>query len=343
MNQTIRYCLAAAIVTLGASSASAQSSVTLYGLLDLSLDATHAGNQTTYRMLSGTQTGSRFGIRGSEDLGGGNRLNFVLENGFNLTNGQASDSTAIFNRQAWLGFSGNWGEVRFGRQNSPLYVPLEGKFDATGVSTLASGFNSLATLSVRASNGIFYQTPTIAGLTAQVLVGLRDATTNPGSGINNYHVTLVYLNGPVDLDAGYQSVANASNSSTLRATFLGGSYNFGNVKAYAGFHNARQSDGSINKDVYTVSAAYRFSPLTSVALVYTTLNDRTSAAHDAEHVGVMLQHWLSRSTWLYASAAVLVNKGQSTYALAGSTTPGVPVPYPGADAEGIQLGMQHRF
>ncbi|CAH2812731.1 MAG: hypothetical protein CBARDMAM_7250, partial [uncultured Caballeronia sp.] len=63
-------------------------------------------------------------------------------------------------------------------------------------------------------------------------------------------MTLVYLNGPVDLDAGYQSVANASNSSTLRATFLGGSYNFGNVKAYAGFHNARQSDGSINKDVY---------------------------------------------------------------------------------------------
>lgn len=344
MKKIVSFALAgAALSAMGCSNAFAQSSVTLYGLLDLSMDATHSGNQTTYRMLSGAQTGSRFGIRGTEDLGGGNHVNFVLEDGFNLASGQASDSTAAFNRQAWLGMSGHWGEVRLGRQNSPLYVPLEGKFDASGVSTIASGLNSFATLSVRASNGIFYQTPSIGGVTAQVLLGLRDSTTTPHSGINNYHLTLSYVQGPIDAGAGYQSVATATNAVTLRAAFIGGSYNFGHIKAYLGFHNARESDGSIDKNVYTASAAYAFTSATSVALVYSVLNDRTAKAQDADHVGVMFQHWLSRQTWVYASAAVLVNKGQSSYALTASTTTGVPVAYAGADATGIELGMQHRF
>lgn len=106
--------------------------------------------------LSGAQTGARFGIRGSEEFGGGNRVNFVLENGFSLNDGAMIDSTALFNRQAWVGLSGHWGEVRVGRQNSPPYVPLEDKFDATGASTIVSGLNSFATLSVRASNAIYY-------------------------------------------------------------------------------------------------------------------------------------------------------------------------------------------
>jgi predicted porin len=340
--QTVKYawCAAACLV---ATSAHAQSSVTVYGLLDLSMDYTHSGSQNTVRMLSGAQTGSRFGFRGTEDIGGGNHVNFVLENGFNLNNGTLSDSTSIFNRQAWIGMSGAWGEVRMGRQNSPLYVPLEGKFDASGASTIASGYNSFATLSVRASNGIFYQTPTFAGFSGNVLVGLRDSTTTPSSGINNYHVTATYINGPVDLDVGYQSVDNAANTSTLKALFVGGSYDFGTIKAYAGYHNAKQSNGTVDKNVYTVSGLYKINPYSAVALIYTALDDRTPADRNAQHIGLMGQYFISKRTWLYASAAVLLNRGQSSYALNGSTTAGVPVPYPGADVEGVQIGMQTRF
>lgn len=328
---------------MGSSNAIAQSSLTLYGLLDLSLDATHASSQTTYRILSGAQTGSRFGIRGMEDLGAGNHINFALENGFNLASGQASDTSSAFNRQAWVGLSGHWGEVRLGRQNSPLYVPLEGKFDASGTSTIASGLNSFATLSVRASNGIYYQTPTFMGLTAQALVSLRDSTTAPSNGVNSYHLTLSYVSGPIDAGAGYQRVDNYSSTNILRAGFIGGSYRFGNVKAYLGFHNARLSDGTINKNVYTASTSYAFSPATSVALVYSILSDHTTQDHDANHIGVMINYFLSVRTWVYASAAHLINKGTSRYALVASTTAGVPVPYAGADATGIELGLQHRF
>lgn len=323
--------------------AAAQSSVTMYGLLDMSLDWSHSGNQSTYRVLSGAQTGSRFGFKGTEDIGGGNHVNFVLENGFNLNNGTMSDTTSIFNRQAWVGASGQWGEVRFGRQNSPLYVPLEGKFDATGASTIASGLNSFATLSVRASNAIYYGTPDIAGFTANAMLGLRDATTTPRSGVNNYHLTASYVRGPVDLGVGFQSVDSATNAATFKAFFGGGSYDFGRVKLYAAFHHAQQSDGTIDKNVYTASGLYKFDPASSLALVYTHLQDRTPAGHNADHVGLMYAYWLSKRTWVYASGAVLLNKGASSYVLAGSTTAGVAVAYPGADAQGVQVGIQHRF
>ncbi|WP_321905631.1 porin [Paraburkholderia tropica] len=325
------------------SASHAQSSITLYGLLDMSLDWSHSGNRNTVRMLSGAQTGSRFGLRGTEDIGGGVHVNFDIENGFTLNNGAASDSTAIFNRQAWIGMSGAWGELRVGRQNSPLYVPLEGKFDATGASTIASGLNSFATLSVRASNAIYYGTPDLNGFSAQVMFGLRDSTTTPSSGVNNYHLTATYARGPVDLDVGFQSVDNATNSSTLKDFFGGGSYDFGRVRFYAAYHHAQQSDGSVDKNVFSVSAAYRFVAAGSLALTYSHLQDLTSAAMNADHVGLMASYWLSKQTWVYASGAVLINKGRSDYVLAASTTAGVAVAYPGADAQGIELGIQHRF
>ncbi|MBN3724167.1 porin [Burkholderia sp. Ac-20379] len=326
-----------------APAAHAQSSVTIYGLLDMSIDWSHSGNRNTVRELSGAQTGSRFGIRGSEEIGGGNRVNFVLENGFSLNNGALIDSTALFNRQAWVGLSGRWGEVRVGRQNSPLYVPLEGKFDATGASTIASGLNSFATLSVRASNAIYYGTPDLYGFSAVAMLGLRDSSTHPSSGINNYHLTATYARGPVDLDVGFQSVDNAANSSTLKDFFGGGSYDFGKLRLYAGFHHAQQSDRSVDKNVYTVSGGYRVTQAGTLALVYTHLQDRTGGGLNADHVGAMGSYWLSKRTWVYASGAVLVNKGRSAYALTASTTPGVAVAYPGADAQGVEIGIQHRF
>jgi predicted porin len=147
----------------------------------------------------------------------------------------------------------------------------------------------------------------------------------------------------VDLGVGFQSVDSATNASTLKAFFGGGSYDFGLVRLFAGFHHAQQSDGSVNKNVYTVSGAYRFNPASSLAIVYSHLDDRTPASRNADHLGAMYAYWLSKRTWLYASGAVLINKGKAAYALAGSTTPGVAVAYPGADAQGVQIGVQHRF
>ena len=108
-----------ALVALGAfaGAAQAQSSVTLYGIIDEGLlFNNNAGGKHLYSMASGVMQGSRFGLRGTEDLGGGLKAIFVLENGFNSGNGTLGQGGAIFGRQAYVGLSqSQYGTVTFGR------------------------------------------------------------------------------------------------------------------------------------------------------------------------------------------------------------------------------------
>src|SRR5690606_1129817 len=117
--------LAAALLAGFAGAAHAQSSVTLYGIVDVGVggnklhDSAAGGDDARYGLMSGVQSGSRWGLRGSEDLGNGLRANFQLESGFDVANGRqgpGSQEGRLFGRQAWGGLSGAWGEVRAGRQ-----------------------------------------------------------------------------------------------------------------------------------------------------------------------------------------------------------------------------------
>ena len=124
----IKLTVAGMLCSLAATHAHAQdSSITLYGLFDTFVEMTNAGQGVTTRMASSGLYASRIGLRGSEDIGGGNRVNFTLEDGINTNNGTAADPTAAFNRQAWVGMSGNWGELRIGRQNTPQFYDDQAK------------------------------------------------------------------------------------------------------------------------------------------------------------------------------------------------------------------------
>jgi len=117
--------LAAALLAGFAGAASAQSSVTLYGIVDAGLQYTNfsysnsAASTSSLGVKSGGQSGSRFGLKGVEDLGGGNQAIFDLESGINVNNGTPGDSARLFNRLSWFGVqNAAWGNVKFGRQNS---------------------------------------------------------------------------------------------------------------------------------------------------------------------------------------------------------------------------------
>ena len=114
--------LAAAVACVaGPGAAFAQDGVTLYGVIDEFAQYVNTGNGYTAAINSGGQWGSRFGLKGGEDLGGGQKIEFALENGFNPNNGSLASAGSLFNRQAWVGIAGQWGKVRAGRQNSPLF------------------------------------------------------------------------------------------------------------------------------------------------------------------------------------------------------------------------------
>jgi len=188
--------LAAALPTL----AQAQSSVTLYGILDGSMEYSNAqanalsgkaidsaltpSPKATFRINSGTQSGSRLGIRGSEDLGNGLRGIFTLEHRLSLDSGSSSYDSFWYG-QAFAGLSSNWGQVTVGRQYTPLFAALA-PADFTGYT----GYNNWASFSgngfegigpqgpIRLNNTVAYKSPTIGGLTVIAAYSAGEQTTS---------------------------------------------------------------------------------------------------------------------------------------------------------------------
>ena len=193
--------LAAALLAGFAGAASAQSSVTLYGILDAGLVyknfsgvATNpsTGAQTDYSQSStglgyGTQSGNRLGFKGVEDMGSGNRLTFQIENGFTLGDGTLGQGGRLFGRQSWFGVENDaWGFVRIGRQ-------LNGATDFFGdIDPFAQGFAqaNLGTVmgsmnTMRMDNALKYQTPNLSGFVANISYSFATgyaAVYTPGNG-----------------------------------------------------------------------------------------------------------------------------------------------------------------
>ena len=320
--------------------AHAQSSVTVYGLIDTFVQYVNTGKGYTAAMNSSGQYGTRVGLRGSEDIGGGNSINFLLENGFNSNDGSFATPGSMFNRQAWVGAAGQWGGVRAGRQNSPLFVN-EGRLDAFGGATQASGINNLSVYTYRTSNTVSYISPNVAGLQASAYLGLGTAG-GYRSGGSSYQYAVTYDNSAVSAVLTSQGVRNATATSTEHSTFAGGSYDFGAVRLNGGFHSASWDDLNIDIRSYEVSGRWTISPFTYVAAGYTWLQDRIGDS-DAAQYSLLYDYSFSKRTSVYAALSWLDNRGAAVYRLAGAANAGLAVAYPGAAAKGVQVGIVQSF
>lgn len=205
-----KLALAAALAAAFSGSAFAQSSVTLYGRINTSINIEKSGGQTdeTYLMRNNS---SRWGLRGIEDLGGGLKAFFGLESGFNSDTGAATQAGKIFSRDAYVGLqSESLGRLQMGHMTSPLYYAtadyISNHNHDTGVS--ADAFYSLPTyyhgttagdVSGFVSNAVQYSTPNFGGfvVTALVAAGEGSATLPKG-----YEISAVYDNGPIHLGGG---------------------------------------------------------------------------------------------------------------------------------------------
>jgi predicted porin len=319
----------------------AQDGVTLYGLIDQFAQYVNTGNGYTAALGSSGQWASRIGLKGSEDIGGGNQIRFVLENGFNPTDGTLAQDGTMFNRQAWVGVSGAWGQVRAGRQNSPLFIDQSGQDAFAGV-TQASGMDNLTVFAFRTSNTISYMTPEIGGFQAGVFVGFGDAGGLRSAG-SSYQFDVTYEHGPLAAFVAGQWLKNATNTTTDRAILAGASYTIGNATVYGGYSNSKWDDIGIDTRVYGLSAKYQLNPASYVSLGYTILRDQTSQHNNADQLGLMVEYDVSKRTNVYGALSFLRNHNQAEYTLAGAANAGLPLAYPGADARGVQLGVVHRF
>lgn len=269
------------LITVAALSALAGSAmaadVTIYGRIDTGLryssvdyDVPTVDDKTTFEMAAGNYTGNRVGIKGSEDLGNGLTVGFVLENGFDSDTG-AEKYDGIFGREALVYLEGGFGKVGFGKMgilNSTAGSFAIGNFTPWGTGWGAVGDQTLifgAKFDTRMSNMISYRSPEFAGFQvhAQYSFGANGDDEGKTRTDRYYAVGATYKNGGLNLIGIVDSVNEAHTSTmtedpddTLRVT-LGGSYDFGVVKPYlsaAYFKDARMTSWMDSYDTEINSA-----------------------------------------------------------------------------------------
>ncbi|WP_454733422.1 MULTISPECIES: porin [Cupriavidus] len=349
---------AAAAAASGATFAQTTSGVTLYGIVDAGVEvinhtpATGSAGGTVTRLNSGNLSGSRWGVRGVEDLGGGLKGIFVLESGFDIDTGLSGQGNRLFGRQSYVGLQGDFGAVTFGRQQNALY-DLFGAYDPMGVGPRYSLNNVDAQFNGRADNAIKY-TGKFGGLTATGFYSFgRDATVSNGSEVpgankvgRNYGAGLSYAVGGLSIGGAYDQYQGASvalqDRSAKRAA-LGAAFAFGDAKVFAGYRWLRD-DGTASttaavqrSNVYWTGASYKFTPAFQLtgAAYYT---DTKNSGGDPWMFVLSGDYSLSKRTDAYLNIGYVKNKDGSSLGLNGAGTALV-----GANQTGATIGVRHRF
>jgi predicted porin len=291
-------------------------------------------------MDSGAYRGSRFGLRGAEPIGADTAIVFTLENGFGAADGTLQTPGVLFNRQAWIGARGMWGEVRFGRQYSPIYIPFKGDLDAFGAGTIASGLNNLSKITPYTNNAITYLSPLVGGFNATVMMATRDPSENDGNGIDGYYLTATYQLDRLKLLYARQQTHGAG---ALRANLGGANYAFDKIRVWLAFFNGDGGTPLYHGAGGSVSAQYSLSSRARASVGYAHVRDFATEGASADQFSVAFEYEFSRTVLVYFSAAYLANHDEASFTLRGVNVVGLPVAYPGAPVAGVQLGVIQRF
>ncbi|WP_082779181.1 porin [Burkholderia sp. PAMC 28687] len=269
-------CLAIALLC-AATGTYAQPSVVLYGIIDESLaySSSEASSATTrgqrnFKALTGELSGDRWGLRGAEDLGGGLKAVFTLENGFQGTTGKLAQGGLLFGRQAFVGLSSpSVGTFTMGRQYDFGYEFL-GSFLAwtqfMGTFGAHVGDNDNLYQTIRSNNSVKYQSPTVHGVTFGVLYGFSNqASGTNGAGFANnrdYNVAVSYDGGPFKAGVSYMRLDDPSsaNNTNPNGAIAANQYTLG---ASSIFYN---TSPVTRQSVIAVGGTYAFSFLTVSAV-----------------------------------------------------------------------------
>jgi predicted porin len=353
-----------AILLGTAGFASAQSSVTIYGIVDAGFVGERGGVASNNKITSGAASASRLGFKGSEDLGGGMAAIFTLESGVKIDTGELDATNTLFNRQAFVGLKTTGGTVTLGRQYTPYHNALAQVGDPFGTG-YAGGSKNLfpdSGTNVRTSNTVVYTSPAISGFTADVAYAFGEQAGNNDAG-RQFGGSIGYVNGPLNVRVAYNNKntdtiavgTTAAVSRTLgRNTLIVANYDFGLVRAYvsAGFDKGTGSAplgnpnnpygattvrpvASLDGNEYLIGLSAQVWAGTVLASVQHK-NDKTSFNQDATGWGVGYLYPLSKRTNLYGAYGSINNKNGAGYTVANNTEAGT-------GDKAFNLGVRHTF
>ena len=303
-----------ALAALAATASFAQSSVTVYGKANIGFQSTNGSSTAVVDQPDGS--GSRFGFRGTEDLGGGLKANFTLESGFNLNNGtndKASADNQQFQRQSWAGLSSDsLGEVRIGRQYTVGFNGSIGTMPSTysdPALAVGLGFHGMGS---RTNDQIQYRSPVFSGFQVQGSTQLSANTTAAATAAaKNNELGLVYTNGPLTANL---TGANVTSTAGVKSSPIGANatYNFGVAAATLGYVDTDTAAGkgtvvkatmpvganalfvgyakntTTKVDAYELGNYYSLSKRTKLYAIYA--NGNTATAASGKRVALGLTH-----------------------------------------------------
>lgn len=358
------------IAILGALSnvAMAQSNVTLYGIVDAGIVAERGGlGGNVTKIGSGTSSASRFGFKGTEDLGGGLNAIFKLEAGVKTDDGALDNSTnRLFNREAYVGLSSKTaGTLTVGRQYTPYYETLRDVGDpfAMGLAGTAKNLFPVGSTSAvanvttgtRNDNAVVYKAPSFYGFTGAVSYSLGEQAGD-SSAQRQIGASGLFTQGAMNVGIAY----NTHNNDTALVktnrngynTLVAINYDFKVVKAYFAFGNNKgQNSSNVAVPNAYSTATYSNSENTVNALVgltapvgdagtvmasYTRKNDKDPLNRDATQLAVGYSYALSKRTSTYVAFAKINNKNGAAYTVGNNTEAGT-------GDKAFNLGVKHAF
>ncbi|GJJ03129.1 porin [Duganella rhizosphaerae] len=321
---------ALSVLVLAAQAARAQSSVTVYGVIDAGLVADRDSGKSTTRVESGQQAASRLGFRGSEELGGGMSAIFNFASFISADTGQLVFANRIFGFQSWVGLASRYGTIRAGRMFTPYFAAIDNNdpFDACGPGESTRVF---ADSGVRMDNTVKYTLPGgLHGFYGEFAYGAGEVAGN-SAGNRQLSMNAGYAAGPVNLQTAYHATNDALGNKAARNHMVGGSYDFHLFKLWMALARSRNDTVLDTRDALIgVSVSFGASVL---AADYVHKHDRFHDHADATQIAFGYYYYLSKRSNLYLVHSGLVNGSAASYQASVA----------GGARRLTSLGMRHEF
>jgi predicted porin len=331
--------LALAVLGSFAGAALAQTSVTLYGVVDAGIayenNGTPAGS--ILRVENGGQSTSRFGIKGTEDLGGGLSALFVLENGFLVGTGAMGTTNVLFNRQSWVGLKGGFGTAKLGRQETLVYAAFNKGFDpfGRGLAGDITRMFPIAGSGSRVNNTLTYTSPTFGGFSGDVAYTFGQVAGDTSQS-REIGLSGQYISGPVGVIVAHHNANSAAPVINGKTNFVAGTYDFGPVKGYLAFGDNKNDSAVLATKLDTrswlIGVSAPFGPHLFMA-DYIRKSDKAVANRDATQYAIGYTYTMSKRTNFYTSFSRTNNDS------AGTTN----VVTAGTSDKLLNAGIRHTF
>lgn len=359
--------------------ANAQSNVTVYGAVDAGVVLSDNGAARTVSVGSGILNGSRFGLRGVEDLGGGLKASFVLEAGFETDTGAmkpysgnyASATPAatggapvngLFNRRSIVSLEGGFGSISLGRDYTPLYWasvdadPLRmGLYGNLQESIVLSGTG--ADRFGRVSNAIFYESPTVADVMVRLMYGLGSEGGSSGALPKQANRMLAmsarYMVGGLLLTAAYQQVqlpkvvgnpaAFTGTTWNRKDALFGFNYKFGEYSLAGGYMQIKDPQpGAKNRNVWFGGTVKLGAGTAGLEVQRLRMAPVTGVAQTGNVYAFGYAYPMSKRTTLYGSYGTISNSANAAFPLVAND-PSIAPAVPGATVKATAVGIRHWF